>query len=189
MRADLVDCLFDLGYRFVSEAGDTASARELLENDLPDLAFLDIHLGKGEDGVSLARRINREYRIPFIFLTAYSDDLTLSAVKETLPTGFVLKPFHEQRLKAAIEIALHTYYAVIRPHWRRIEDINDQLPEALTPRELDLLTLLCEGHSNRELAARLHLSVNTIKTHLKNLYLKLDVKNRAETIVRMQAMD
>ncbi|MEZ4825333.1 MAG: LuxR C-terminal-related transcriptional regulator [Bacteroidia bacterium] len=84
-------------------------------------------------------------------------------MKETLPAGFVLKPFHEQRLKAAVEIAHHTYYAVIRPHWQKIEDINEHVAEPLTSRELELLALLCEGQSNRELATRLHVSVNTIK--------------------------
>ncbi len=188
VRADIVDCLVQLGYPYVSEAKDARQAQEILETDLPDLAFLDIHLGKGADGVDLARLINQDYRIPFIFLTAYSDDRTLSSVKESLPAGFVLKPFHEQRLKAAIEIARHTYYAVIKPHWSRIEDLNVHLIEPLTRRELELLELICLGLSNRDLATRLFLSINTIKTHLKNLYLKLEVRNRAEAIVRVREL-
>lgn len=188
VRADIVDCLAQLGYPYVSEAKDARQAQEILETDLPDLAFLDIHLGKGADGIALAQAINQEYRIPFIFLTAYSDDPTLSSVKESLPAGFVLKPFHEQRLKAAIEIARHTYYAVIKPHWSRIEDLNVHLIEPLTRRELELLELICLGLSNRDLASRLFLSINTIKTHLKNLYLKLEVRNRAEAIVRVREL-
>ncbi|MEZ4825334.1 MAG: response regulator [Bacteroidia bacterium] len=47
VRADLTDALFSLGYAFVSEAGDAIQARELMENDLPDLVILDIHLGAG----------------------------------------------------------------------------------------------------------------------------------------------
>lgn len=188
VRADIVDCLQQLGYSCVSEARDAQQAQEILETDLPDLAFLDIHLGKGADGITLAQTINQEYRIPFIYLTAYSDDQTLSSVKESLPAGFVLKPFHEQRLKAAIEIARHTYYAVIKPHWSRIEDLNTQLIEPLTRRELELLELICLGLSNRDLATRLFLSINTIKTHLKNLYLKLEVRNRAEAIVRVREL-
>jgi len=56
----------------------------------------------------------------------------------------------------------------------------------LTRRETELLQLLCSGKSNQELANALFVSINTVKTHLKNLYLKLDVGNRAEAIIRVQ---
>ena len=186
VRADLVDCLWQLGYGLAGEAGNYEMAVQALEEQPPDLVLLDIHLGEGEDGVEVARLINQEYLIPFIYLTAYSDPSTLKKVSDSLPAGFVLKPFQENRLKAAIEIARSTYYAVIQPHWRKQEDINQHLPEPLTRRELDLLKLICKGMTYRAMADKLSLSVNTIKTHLKNLYLKLQVSNRAEAIVKVQ---
>ncbi|HMQ91223.1 MAG TPA: response regulator transcription factor [Flavilitoribacter sp.] len=183
---DIMTCLFDLGYRRILRARSAEMALELLESNLPDLVLLDIHLGGGASGTDLGRHINAEFRIPFVYLTSFSDSSTLQSVKETLPAGFVLKPFNEDRLRAAIDIALHTYYAVIREHWERPEDLNAHLPEPLTNRELDTLRLLCGGKSNQELADALFVSVNTIKTHLKNLYLKLAVNNRAEAIVLVQ---
>ena len=188
VRADIVDCLYELGYPTVSEAGNGQKAREILELSLPDLVFLDIHLGKDDTGISLGHLLNQEYRLPFIYLTAFSDDQTLASVKKTLPAGYVLKPFHEQRLKVAIEVALNTYYTVIKPHWSNIEDLNAGLIDPLTRREMELLKLICKGLTNRELANQLFLSINTIKTHLKNLYLKLEVKNRAEAILRVQEL-
>ncbi|GAB4407282.1 MAG: hypothetical protein OHK0039_09680 [Bacteroidia bacterium] len=164
--------------------GDIDSARRALAQFEPDLALLDIHLGSGKEGIELAHHINQTCLIPFIFLTAYSDDSTLGEVREALPAGFVLKPFDEARLKAAIEIARHTYYATLQPRLRQL--VTRALPEPLTQREAELLDLICEGFTNREMAEATFVSVNTIKTHLKNLYLKLQVRNRTEAILKVQ---
>lgn len=183
---DIAMTLEELGYLVAGKAHNAEKALQLLEAALPDLVLLDIDLGGGQNGIHLAGIINREYRVPFIYLTSFSDILTLQKVKVTLPAGFVLKPFDENRLRAAIEIARHNYYAVIRSHLGHLEDINRTLPEALTPRELDLLHLLCKGKANQELASELYVSINTVKTHLKNLYLKLGVESRAEAMVVVQ---
>jgi len=186
VREDLLWNLKDLGCRRLSAAANAEAALHIIDRELPDLALIDIHLGEGQNGIQLARQINRAYRIPFIYLTAFSDDQTLSAVKETMPAGFVLKPFDINRLRAALQIAYHNYYAAIRHRLGRLEDINERLPETLTAREMDLLRQICEGASNKQMAEQLFLSVNTIKTHLKNLYLKLDANNRAEVILKVQ---
>lgn len=183
---DIVLTLQDLGYRVTAKASNAEQALALLEERLPDLVILDIDLGGGRNGIYLGGVINREYRIPFIYLTALSDITTLHEVKKTLPAGFVLKPFDENRLRAAIEIARHTYYSAIRSHLGHLEDINRKLPEALTQRELELLRLLCSGKTNQELADELFISINTIKTHLKNLFLKMNVESRAGAIIKVQ---
>lgn len=183
---DLSLCIQDLGYSMIGPANDYQAALTLLEGDLPDLVLLDIDLGGGPTGIELARVINREYKIPFIFLTAFSDHLTLEEVKAQYPAGFVLKPFDENRLRAAIQIAFHNYYSVIRLHLAGLEEVNKKLVDPLTRRETELLELLCSGKSNQELANALFVSINTVKTHLKNLYLKLEVSNRAEAIVKLQ---
>lgn len=183
---DLTLCIQDLGYQVIGPANDFATARQLLEERLPDLVFLDIDLGGEETGIDVATLINREYKIPFIFLTAFSDQQTLQEVKAQFPAGFVLKPFDENRLRAAIQIAFHNYYSIIRFHLTGLDRLNKALVEPLTRRETELLQLLCSGKSNQELANALFVSINTVKTHLKNLYLKLDVGNRAEAIIRVQ---
>ena len=70
---DLSLCIQDLGYQVIGPAHDFATARQLLNERLPDLVFLDIDLGGEETGIDVATLINREYKIPFIFLTAFSD--------------------------------------------------------------------------------------------------------------------
>lgn len=183
---DIRDTLKELGFQQISLARKIDQARQILDSNLPDLVLLDIHLDDQTSGIDLAHLINQEYKIPFVYLTAFSDDLTLQEAKETLPAGYVMKPFHLSQLKAAIEIAQHNYYAVIRPNWTQVEDINQHLIEPLTLREMELLELICQGVANRELATQLSLSINTIKTHLRNLYGKLGVSNRAEVILKVK---
>lgn len=183
---DLSLCMADLGYAMIGPAHDYASAVRLLQQQLPDLVVLDIDLGQGPTGIDLAALINKEYKIPFIFLTSFADQMTLQEVKSHYPAGFVMKPFDENRLRAAIQIAFHNYYAVIRIHLTALEEVNRHLIEPLTRRETELLQLLCSGKSNQQLANALFVSINTVKTHLKNLYLKLEVSNRAEAIVKLQ---
>ena len=184
VRADLIAALTELGYDVLGGVGTQAQAFKALEDLQPDLVLLDIHLGRGKEGVELAHFINQHHLVPFIFLTAYSDDGTLAEVRETLPAGFVLKPFDEPRLKAAIEIARHTYYSAIQPVF--LPQLPFSLPEPLTHRESELLHLLCQGLTNQELADATYVSLNTVKTHLKNLYLKLEVRNRAEAILKVR---
>lgn len=183
---DIANCIEELGYAISGVAYSTHSAKQILQSQTVDLVLLDIHLGKEDSGFKLAHLLNKEYLIPFIYLTAYSDDLILREVNETLPAGFVLKPFDEQRLKAAIKIATHTYYKVIHAYLHQLVEINKSLIEPLTKRELELLELLCRGLTNQEIASQIYVSVNTVKTHLKNLYLKLGVRNRAEAGAKVQ---
>ena len=183
---DLADHLTILQYEVSGIAHSTKQALQILSTHEVDLAILDIHLGSNDSGIHLASTLNQEYLIPFIFLTAYSDDLLLQELRATLPAGFILKPFDEHRLKAAIEIARHTYYQVTHPYWHQLVEFNQQFITPLTKRELELLQLLCRGLTNKALSENMFVSINTIKTHLKNLYAKMDVHNRSEAVAKVQ---
>jgi len=185
---DIAENLVALGYQVGGLAYSSKKALKILATQAIDLAILDINLGKTDTSIKLAQKLNQEYLIPFIYLTAYSDDLTLSEVRETLPAGFVLKPFDLPRLKAAIEIACHTYYRVTHTYWHQLDNLNQHLLKDLTKRELELLQLVCKGLTNQELGDALFVSINTIKTHLKHLYAKLEVRNRAEVIAKVQGL-
>jgi CheY-like chemotaxis protein len=73
----------------------------------PDLVLMDIRLKGGIDGVEAADRIRNSFHIPVIFLTAYSDAPTLERAKITEPFGYILKPFEEKSLQAAVEMTLY----------------------------------------------------------------------------------
>jgi len=90
-------------------AGEDAVARatELL----PDLIVMDIVLAGRMDGIRAAEIIRREKDIPIVFITAYVDDETLLRAKVTKPSGYIVKPFEEKDLRAAVEIALYRHCA------------------------------------------------------------------------------
>jgi PAS domain S-box-containing protein len=108
---DLQDRLSDLGYEVtgVVDRGDGALA--LVATTLPDLVLMDIRL-KGEmDGIAAAEQIRRRWRIPVVYLTAFSEDHTLQRAKVTEPFGYIIKPFEDREIQAAIEMALYKHQA------------------------------------------------------------------------------
>lgn len=80
---------------------------ELARETLPDLLLTDIHLKDGEDGIRVATEIRSERDVPVVFLTAYSDEQTVSRAKAVTPYGYIIKPVENRELEIAIEIALY----------------------------------------------------------------------------------
>lgn len=169
---------------------DWDDAAGQLKDNTPDVVLLDINLEEERDGIQLAKLINEKYHLPFLFLTAHSDKNTLQKAKDVNPGGYIVKPYNERTIAASIEIALSNYYAAANKKFPLITEhlINHKLPEPLSEREMDVLKLLYEGVSNNQIAAQLFISNNTLKTHLKNIYLKLDVNNRYSVIVKVREM-
>lgn len=171
-------------------AYDSDEANDQLKNNTPDAAILDVNLESGEDGIDIARRINQEFRLPFLFLTSYSDKDTLQRAKKVNPSGYIVKPFNEKTLLASLEIAISNHAAGVNEKLPvlNIEKLNKHLLSTLTEREFDIVQLIYEGITNNQIAERLFLSVNTIKTHLKNIYLKLDAGTRYAVIIRLREL-
>lgn len=94
-----------LGHAPYQPISNEAEAKKLLDEQEVDIAFLDIRLEDGDEGVALARHIEAHHDLPYIFLTAYTDDRTLAEVGEVRPSGFIVKPFQKNELKAAIAVA------------------------------------------------------------------------------------
>lgn len=106
--------------------GTSDTAKEAIfdiEELKPNLVLLDIMLEGELDGVDLANRIKKKHNIPFIFLTSLSDEETLMRVKETNPSGFIVKPFNENTLIANIELAL--YKLSLKNTFQHLEKEND----------------------------------------------------------------
>jgi len=97
-------------YEVVGRAASGEEALAAIANDAPDLILMDINLQGELDGIEVARKIDREYQIPVIYLTAYAGEGTLKRATETNPYGYILKPFKERELRATIEVALQRKY-------------------------------------------------------------------------------
>ncbi|MBI5858801.1 MAG: response regulator transcription factor [Sphingobacteriales bacterium] len=171
-------------------AYDSTEAREQLIHNTPDAAILDVNLGSEEDGIDIAQHINEKFQLPFLFLTSYSDKETLERAKKVKPNGYIVKPFNEKTLLASLEIAISNFAAEKNHSLPPLnpEKINRHLLSAISEREFELVKLLYEGITNTQIAEKLFISVNTVKTHLKSIYLKLDAASRYSAIMRLREL-
>jgi len=144
-------------------------AIEKIEKQEPDVILCDIDLGYHKDGIHLMQEVNKEYSIPFIFITGYSDKETLSRAKTTAPFSFITKPYSEQQVISALYLLMENL-------------TNFQLTEDLTSREMSVLKLLAQGYSTKEIAKILNITFHTVETHRKKLLKKVGVKNTNELI-------
>ncbi|HEY5824673.1 MAG TPA: response regulator [Cyclobacteriaceae bacterium] len=106
---DLSQILTGYGYQVVAVVDNGYDALEKIKLFDPDMALLDIHLKGDITGIEVAQVINEKHVFPFIFLSAYSDEVTFGSAKLTRPHAYIVKPFNEKELKLAIELALFSY--------------------------------------------------------------------------------
>ncbi|MCG8617024.1 MAG: PAS domain S-box protein [Desulfobacterales bacterium] len=104
---DIRQTLEDIGYEVTGIATSGEKALKLAEETRPDLALMDINLGKGMDGVEVAGLFRERYNIPVVYLTAHADNTTLDRAKKTQPFGYLIKPFDRQEIQSTLEIALY----------------------------------------------------------------------------------
>lgn len=98
--------LKNLGYTVCGRATNSAEAMELVANKKPDIVLMDINIKGDTDGIETTKMIKTAFNIPVIYVTSHSDGATLERAKETKPDGFILKPFEDNDLRIAIELAL-----------------------------------------------------------------------------------
>lgn len=170
--------LKQLGYKVLGKVANGDKALDLFASTSPDLVLLDINIKGSLSGVDLARIIRDNYDFPFVFLTAFSDPGTLNSLRDTLPYGYIVKPFNDSDLYTTIEIALDKFAAEQQPKFPSREAINSLLLSDLSSREYEVLEKIDAGMSYREIGDALHLSVNTVKHHQKSLFSKLDLASR-----------
>ena len=108
---DIKMSLQSLGYTVTSVVSSGEEAIQKAEKDRPDLVLMDIVLQGEMDGIEAANQIHSCYDIPIIYLTAYADEKVLERAKITEPFGYIVKPFINEDLKIAIEIALYKHKA------------------------------------------------------------------------------
>jgi CheY-like chemotaxis protein len=98
--------LGNLGYEVCGRTVTSAETMELLAIEKPDLVFMDINIKGDIDGIETAKLIKNEFKLPVVYLTSHCDGPTLERAKATRPDGFVLKPFADNDLRVAVELAL-----------------------------------------------------------------------------------
>jgi DNA-binding LytR/AlgR family response regulator len=119
--------LQEIGYSTIEPVRSYQEAIKMIESESPDLLVIDIVLEGSLDGIALGLTINREYGIPFIFLTANSDGATVNRAKDAKPYAYLVKPFSKKDLFSAIEIAFSNYNQQINS--------SQSLPKPETPQK------------------------------------------------------
>jgi PAS domain S-box-containing protein len=128
-----------LGFEVTGLAESADEALTASEENCPDLALMDIQIEGSMDGISTAQILRSNYQIPVIFLTSSSDQATISKAAQSLPYGYLVKPFKLNDLKASIHTALHKSKvdAARESTQQTVSNAIEALPEAVITLSLD----------------------------------------------------
>jgi DNA-binding NarL/FixJ family response regulator len=180
----------------VGEAGDGAEALRRAADLRPDVVLMDLRMPV-LDGVAATRRLRAEHPgVGIIALTTFDDDEDVFAAVRAGAVGYLLKDVSSDRLVEAV-LAAARGESVLQPSVAaKLVARLAQLPEdqpaprpqplvvPLSDRELDVLRLLADGRSNREIAAALFLAEGTVKNHVTNVLGKLGARDRTQAALR-----
>ncbi|MFD2093482.1 response regulator [Blastococcus deserti] len=185
----------------VGEAGDGAEAIRQCAAHRPDVVLMDLHMPV-LDGVAATRRLRVEQpEVRVLALTTFDDDEDVFAALRAGAVGYLLKDVSSDRLLEAV-LAAARGESVLQPSVAakvvaRFATLpEDGAPPArpqplvvpLSDRELEVLRLLADGSSNREIAASLFLAEGTVKNHVTNVLAKLGARDRTQAALRGRAL-
>jgi len=170
----------------VGEAEDGAEARDLVIREKPDLAILDVKMPK-LTGLQATREIRAQAPdVAVLILSMYDDERYLFEALKAGASGYVLKAQADADLMAAVR-AVEKGEPFLTPAAQQAL-IKDVLGEGavrqddLTPREEEIVKLVAEAHTNKEIAEVLHLSEKTVENHRSNAMRKLGMRDRVELV-------
>jgi DNA-binding NarL/FixJ family response regulator len=169
-------------FDIVAEADTGAAALAQAATTAPDVVLLDLQM-PGMTGVEAIARLRAAHpAVRVLVLTTYDTDADIAAAIDAGATGYLLKDIPRSQLFAAIRAAAcgesTLSPAVATRLLGRLRDGAD----ALSTREVEVLTAVARGESNRQVAKALHLSEATVKTHLLHIYAKLGVSDRTAAV-------
>lgn len=170
----------------IEVVGEAASGPEAVTRTVthdPDVVLMDLRM-PGGDGVSAIRALgDRGARARVLVLTTYDDDRDVLAAIDAGATGYLLKDAPREELFRAVRAAARGETVLSPPIASQLLGrVRDPAPDELTARELEIVALIAEGATNRDIGQRLHISEATVKTHLLRAYAKLGVNDRAAAV-------
>lgn len=170
----------------VAEAARIEDAVRLAAEHVPDVVLMDLRFsGEAETGVDATRRILAEGRPPHVLVvTNYDTDDEILRAVEAGASGYLLKDAPPAQLWAAVRTTA-AGGSVLPPRVasRLMQSLRSSAPR-LTPRELEVLRSVASGKSNRDVARTLFLSEATVKSHLVQVFAKLEVRSRTAAVAR-----
>ncbi len=173
----------------IAEADDGHQAIELIKQHQPDVAVLDIQMPKAS-GIEVTRWVRKHHReVGVLILTAYDDDPYVMAVLQAGANGYVLKTASPQEIIRAVRDVHAGNSAldaeIVQKMVAQVSSgIQDQPVEKLTDRELEVLTLVAKGYTNKAIGVQLGISDRTVQGHLAHIFSKLQSGSRTEAVMR-----
>ena len=176
------------GIELVATAADGEEALRLAAEHNPDVVLMDLRMPR-MDGTEAIRRLAARGTAS-IALTTYADDASVLGAPRAGARGYLTKDAGAEQIKAAVEavargeaaldpaIQHHVLAAVNAP-----AAAAPEAPDDLTPREIEVLTLIAEGLTNAEIAGALVVSAATVKSHVNHLFAKIGARDRAQAVV------
>ena len=180
------------GIELVGTAADGEEALTLARELDPDVVLMDLRMPRC-DGISAIRRLSdRGERPRAIALTTFADDASVLGALRAGARGYLTKDAGADQIRAAVEavargeaaldpaVQHHVIAALSEP---APAESSPDLPDGLTPREVEVLALIAEGLTNAEIAGRLVVSGATVKTHVNHIFAKTGARDRAQAVV------
>jgi DNA-binding response OmpR family regulator len=106
---ELRERLSRLGFSVIAAVDTAEEGIAIATRECPDLVLMDIRLKGEKDGVQAANEIRQQVDVPIVYVTAYSDQLTVDQVKRSEHDGYILKPFHARELQSTVEVAIQRH--------------------------------------------------------------------------------
>jgi DNA-binding NarL/FixJ family response regulator len=172
------------------EASDGFSAVDKIQADPPDLALIDVDM-PGITGIGAIRILRESLSdMKILVLSSYNDDKFIRDAMRAGADGYVLKSVSTSELVRIIrcfcqgQSIISPYLVNLTLDLKEKDESESTTGIDLTEREKEILQCIADGKSNKEISDTLFVSVETVKSHIKNLYKKLNVKNRVEAAMK-----
>jgi DNA-binding NarL/FixJ family response regulator len=176
------------GWEICAEAADGQTALDLARHHLPSVAVLDFSM-PGMTGLEVARRLNTSLpEVKVLILTAYETSVLATDVLAAGASGILLKSDAAQLIVSAVDSILHqkTFFSSRRAYMSnpapKPEPVASNELSGLTPRELEVLRLVAEGMTSREIGGRLGITEKTVEAHRSNFMGKLNLRSVGEVV-------
>jgi DNA-binding NarL/FixJ family response regulator len=178
------------GIEVVGAAADGEQAMALAADLRPDVVLMDLRMPR-LDGVAATRRLReRDPGVRVIALTTYDDEHSVMEAVRAGARGYLTKDAGAEEIRQALEAVVRGEAAIDPAVQHHLLDAlatgapatAGTLPDGLTPREAEVLSLIAEGLSNAEIAHRLVVSEATVKSHINHLFTKIGVRDRAQAV-------
>ncbi len=180
----------DSYFRVVGQAKNGEELLSLLKTHRSDLVVLDLSMPQ-MDGIATLKEIRRAFpKIKILILTMQKDQEHFKYAMASGAAGYILKEDAYDQLMLAIKIVLKgksfisptIEHLLVDQYVRSLDEGQESSPNILTKRELQILKLVAQGQSNKNIASKLKLSIRTVETHRGNLTNKLGIKNTANLV-------